>query len=148
MSASTANKTHSDANCIFCKIVAGTIPAKKISETETTIAFLDIFPTSYGHALVVPKYHSAKLHELPSDAAKDLGGELVRVSQAIVKATGCADFNVLQNNGQIAHQVVPHVHFHIIPKPNETDGLSIEWPSKKADDAVLDELLNKVKGNL
>jgi diadenosine tetraphosphate (Ap4A) HIT family hydrolase len=68
---------------------------------------------------VIPKHHSAKIHELPGDAAKDIGTELVRVSAAIVKATGCSDYNVLQNNGQMAHQVVPHVHFHIIPKPME-----------------------------
>ena len=126
--------TTSENNCIFCQIVDGTIPSKKISETTTTISFvsdyvsreiaraitlhtlqLDIFPTSYGHTLVVPKHHSAKLHELSADAVKDLGSELVRVSRAIVQATGCSDYNVLQNNGQIAHQVVPHVHFHIIP---------------------------------
>ena len=134
----------SDPNCLFCKIVAGTIPCKKISETDTTLAFLDIYPTSHGHALIIPKYHTEKLHELPADAVKDLGSELVRVSKAIVKATGCSDYNVLQNNGQIAHQVIKHTHFHIIPKTDEQSGLGVTWPSKKADDDKLTELQKHV----
>jgi diadenosine tetraphosphate (Ap4A) HIT family hydrolase len=88
--------TQSDPGCLFCKIVSGAIPCKKISETDTTIAFLDIYPTSHGHALIIPKHHTEKLHELPDDAVKHLGSELVRVSKAIVKATGCSDYNVLQ----------------------------------------------------
>eukprot|EP01108_Squamamoeba_japonica_P006583 TRINITY_DN5379_c0_g1_i1.p2 TRINITY_DN5379_c0_g1~~TRINITY_DN5379_c0_g1_i1.p2 ORF type:complete len:170 (-),score=45.65 TRINITY_DN5379_c0_g1_i1:18-527(-) len=134
----------STPDCLFCKIVAGQIPCKKISESATTIAFLDIFPTSPGHSLIIPKYCAEKLHQLPAEQAADLGSELIKVAKAVMTATGCEDYNVLQNNGEAAHQVVKHVHFHVIPKPSAKQGLGVSWPSAKADDAVLDELQAKI----
>ena len=115
-----------------------------MSESATTVAFLDIFPLSPGHTLVIPKHHSQKLHDLPPAAVSDLSAELIKVAGAVVKATGVEDYNILQNNGEPAHQVVKHVHFHIIPKPDEKRGLGIKWPSGKADEKELDDMLAKV----
>jgi diadenosine tetraphosphate (Ap4A) HIT family hydrolase len=133
---------------LFCKIIAGEIPSQKLSETATTFAFLDIFPTSRGHALVVPKHCAEKLHEIPAHQLSDVGAELAAVAKAIVAATGTPDYNVLQNNGALAHQVVKHVHFHIIPKPDDAHGLGVSWPSAKADPAALDTLRAQVTAEL
>jgi len=132
-----------DPNCIFCKIIAGTIPSYKVLDTAKTFAFMDINPLSEGHVLVIPKYHCAKLHELPPDDMADVGPALVKLA----KAVGAPDYNILQNNGTIAHQVVQHVHFHIIPK-DSNHGLGISWPMYAADQAKLKEHAEKIKGRL
>lgn len=96
-------------------------------ENEYVLAFLDVSPLSRGHTLVIPKEAVASLHELSEESAKALGAALVIVSKAIVKATGIAEYNILQNNGATANQAVFHVHFHIIPKPSPEEGLVIDW---------------------
>ena len=111
---------------LFEKIIAGDIPCYKVYEDEFVFAFLDIAPLSKGHTLVIPKEAVAYLHELSEDAAKALGKALVKVSAAVLEATGATAYNILQNNGAEAHQVVDHVHFHIIPKFGD-EGLAIEW---------------------
>ena len=111
------------ANCIFCKIIKGDIPSIKIAETAMSYAFMDISPLSRGHCLVIPKEHAERFHQLSEDSAADVGRLLNRVS----KAMGVDDFNILQNNGAICNQAVFHVHFHIIPKTSEDDGLGIRW---------------------
>ncbi|KAJ2076894.1 Adenosine 5'-monophosphoramidase [Coemansia sp. RSA 988] len=116
-------------DCIFCKIVKGDIPSVKLLETANTFAFLDVGPLSEGHALVVPKYHAEKLHEVPDSFL----AETMPVAKQIATALNVENYNVLQNNGSLAHQEVPHVHFHVIPKPNAEEGLTIGWPSKEAD---------------
>eukprot|EP01102_Stenamoeba_stenopodia_P005263 TRINITY_DN15821_c0_g1_i1.p1 TRINITY_DN15821_c0_g1~~TRINITY_DN15821_c0_g1_i1.p1 ORF type:complete len:137 (+),score=25.63 TRINITY_DN15821_c0_g1_i1:92-502(+) len=133
-----------DPDCLFCKIVAGKIPCVKIHETEHALAFLDIFPLSEGHCLVIPKYHAEKLHQLPEAAMADVGPVLVKVA----KAVGAENYNILQNNGSIAHQVVKHVHFHIIPKPNEEQGLGIQWPASKAETEALQAVAGTIKQRL
>ncbi len=111
---------------LFEKIIAGDIPCYKVYEDDFVFAFLDIAPLSKGHTLVIPKETVAYLHELSEDAAQALGKALVKVSAAVLEATGATAYNILQNNGAEAHQVVDHVHFHIIPKFAE-NGLGIEW---------------------
>ena len=111
---------------LFEKIIAGDIPCYKVYEDEFVFAFLDIAPLSKGHTLVIPKEAVAYLHELSEDSAKALGKALVKVSAAVLEATGSTAYNILQNNGAEAHQVVDHVHFHIIPKFGD-EGLAIEW---------------------
>ncbi|KGO48020.1 Histidine triad (HIT) protein [Penicillium expansum] len=134
----------SSAACIFCKIIKGDIPSLKLFENEKVFAFLDIQPLSRGHALVIPKFHGAKLTDIPDE---DLL-EILPVAKKIAKATGAVDFNILQNNGSIAHQVVEHVHFHMIPKPNEKEGLIVGWPAQETDMAKLKALHEEIKSNL
>ena len=76
---------------------------------------------------MIPKESAASLHELSRESGAALGAALVAVANAVVKATGATDYNVLQNNGAGAHQAVFHVHFHIIPKFSSEDGLVIDW---------------------
>ncbi len=111
---------------IFDKILDGEIPCHRVYEDEHVLAFLDIGPLSRGHTLVVPKERKAQLHELGDEAAAALGRVLPRIARAILKATGATAYNVLQNNGAAASQIVQHVHFHIIPR-FESSGLGLVW---------------------
>ncbi|KAK7195995.1 Scavenger mRNA decapping enzyme C-term binding/HIT domain containing protein [Novymonas esmeraldas] len=129
------------ANCIFCKIVAGDIPCAKVAETSKAFAFMDIGPLARGHVLVIPKQHAACLHELDVESAADVGVLLAKTSRAVAGPDGATQYNVLQNNGRLAHQEVPHVHFHVIPKRDAETGLKIGWdtvavaPDALAEDA-------------
>ncbi len=112
---------------IFSRIIAGEIPCHRVYESALVIAFLDIAPLSPGHTLVVPKRECEFLHQLDDASAAALGEALPRVARAVLAATGATAYNILQNNGAAAHQAVPHVHFHIIPKPNPELGLGVGW---------------------
>ncbi|KAF8459522.1 HIT-like domain-containing protein [Terfezia claveryi] len=132
------------AACIFCKIIKGEIPAFKLFESEKVFAFLDIQPLSQGHALVIPKFHGEKLHDIPDDQL----AELLPVAKNIAIACGAIDYNILQNNGKVAHQFVPHVHVHMIPKPNEQEGLGISWPVQQTDMDKLKALHAEIKAKM
>ncbi|EOD52272.1 Histidine triad (HIT) protein [Neofusicoccum parvum] len=132
------------AACIFCKIIKGEIPSMKLFESDKTFAFLDIGPLSRGHSLIIPKHHGAKLHDIPDDQLT----EILPVAKKIAQAAGAEDYNILQNNGRIAHQVVDHVHFHMIPKPNEAEGLGIGWPTKEANKDELQKLFEEIKAKM
>ncbi|OXV06665.1 hypothetical protein Egran_05564 [Elaphomyces granulatus] len=134
----------SSAACIFCKIVKGDIPSFKLFESEKVLAFLDIQPLSRGHALVIPKFHGVKLTDIPDE---DLT-EILPVAKRIAIASGAENFNILQNNGRIAHQFVDHVHFHMIPKPNETEGLGVQWPMQETDMEKLKALHAEIKSKM
>ncbi|KAI9150155.1 HIT domain-containing protein [Paramyrothecium foliicola] len=115
------------------------IPSFKLFESEKTLAFLDIGPLSKGHALVIPKFHGAKLADIPDDQLS----EVLPVLKKLVNATGATDYNILQNNGTIAHQEVHH-----IPKPNEKEGLGINWPTSPADMDKLKALAEEIKSKI
>ncbi|KAF3059514.1 Hit family protein 1 [Daldinia childiae] len=132
------------AACIFCKIIKGEIPSFKLFESDKTFAFLDINPLSKGHALVIPKFHGAKLADIPDDQLS----EILPVVKKLVAATGATNYNILQNNGRIAHQVVDHVHFHMIPKPNEEQGLGVGWPQQTTDMDALKALYEEIKAKM
>jgi histidine triad (HIT) family protein len=117
------------ADTIFSKILAGTIPCHRVYEDAHVLAFLDIAPLAPGHTLVIPKEPARTLDELSDEAAAALGRVLPRLCRAVKQVTGCAAYNVLQNNEALAHQAVFHVHFHIIPKPDEARGLGLRWPT-------------------
>lgn len=85
--------------------------------TPVVIAFLDIMPLSRGHLLVCPRRHAPKLTGTTPAEARELGYYLRVLSAAMSRATGVDDWNVVQNNGAAAAQVVPHMHYHIIPRP-------------------------------
>ncbi|KAI9144003.1 HIT domain protein [Paraphysoderma sedebokerense] len=131
------------SSCIFCKIIRKEIPSLKLFENELTYAFLDIGPLSLGHALVIPKAHGEFLHDIPDENLADLMPVTKKVVKALQEVTGMKDYNILQNNGRAAHQVVPHAHWHIIPKRGE-DGLGITWNTKTFDNNQLKELADKL----
>ena len=119
------------ADTIFSKVLRGDIPCHKVYEDEHVLAFLDIGPLSFGHTLVIPKEEVATLDQLSDESSAAIGRVLPRLCRAIKAVTGTEQFNVLQNNGPMAHQAVFHVHFHIIPKPGVDQGLGIKWPASK-----------------
>src|SRR5690348_17408736 len=104
-------------DCIFCKIVKGDIPSRKVAETEKSLAFLDAFPLTKGHTLVIPKKHYVKIQEMSKEDNSDLF-EVVRI------LTGKMDYLtpsslVAIHNGKESGQEVPHVHVHIIPRDTD-----------------------------
>ena len=118
---------------IFTRIIRGEIPCHRVYEDEHVLAFLDIAPLSPGHVLVVPKEPAETLDALSDDSAAAVGRVLPRIARAVMAVTGTRDYNVLQNNGVAAHQAVPHVHFHVIPKPGSGRGLGVGWPAGPLD---------------
>ena len=122
---------------VFDKIMAGEIPCHKVYEDDHVFSFLDIGPLSRGHTLLIPKERKAFLHELSPESAAAIGRVLPKLCRAVLAASGATAYNVLQNNGSEAHQVVMHVHFHIIPKIGDA-GLGIGWrpTSLSADEAA------------
>lgn len=133
-----------DIHCIFCKIIAGQIPCHKLHETERALAFLDIMPLSAGHALIIPKKHCVTLDQMSAEDAGACMEIAPKLAAAILKATGATGFNLLQNNGRIAHQAVMHVHFHIIPK-FEDAGLGIGWTPGKLSNEQAERLKAGIK---
>ena len=119
-----------DPSCIFCKIIAGAIPALRVYEDDQAFAFLDIGPLAEGHLLVIPKRHYHRLEDMDPDAVAAVARLLPRLSRAVIQVTGCPAYNVLQNNGKEAGQEVGHVHFHIIPR-TAADGLGYRWNAGK-----------------
>lgn len=132
---------------IFDKILSGEVPSYKVYEDEHVFAFLDIGPLSRGHTLVIPKERKAFLDELSEESAAAIGRVLPRLCRAVKRATGCTAYNVLQNNGGAAHQVVMHVHFHIIPK-TASGGLGMRWDAGRLDDAAARDLVAKIQAAL
>ena len=135
------------ADCIFCKIIAGQIPAATLIETDRVVCFLDINPVNPGHALVVPRRHFAGLLDLSADEARAAIVVAQRVAAAIVQATGSPAFNILQNNGRCAGQLIDHVHFHVIPR-NPSDGFSFGWRQLKYEEGELKALQDAIRARL
>jgi histidine triad (HIT) family protein len=133
---------------IFGKIIAHQIPCYKVYEDERVLAFLDINPLTRGHTLVVPKEAAQSLDRLSDESAAAVGRVLPRLCRAVMAVTGVADYNVLENNGVNAHQAVPHVHFHIIPKPNSAEGLGVAWPARPVDHEVAADLADRIRNAL
>ena len=103
-------------DCIFCKIVAGEIPATKVHEDDTAIIFLDINQAAKGHLLLVPRRHEEQWHQLDGQIAAHLGALAARWAPAVLEGLQADGYNLLQNNGQAAGQEVMHVHLHLIPR--------------------------------
>jgi histidine triad (HIT) family protein len=128
---------------IFSKIIRGEIPCHRVYEDAAVLAFLDVNPLSRGHTLVIPKEAVATLDKLSDESSAAIGRALPRIARAVMTATGATAFNILQNNGAAAHQVVMHVHFHIIPK-FEGRGLGVGWEPTKADNDDLKALRERI----
>ena len=130
-------------DCIFCKIIAGDVPAYQVYEDENVLAFLDVAPVNYGHILVIPKGHFANLEEIPEEKLAAVAAAVKKVGQALKRGLGAAGYNVQVNNDPVAGQVVPHLHFHVIPR-QAGDGLKL-WPQGKYADGEADEVAEKIK---
>lgn len=137
----------SDSDCLFCKIIRGTIPSARVLETDQVVAFLDINPINHGHLLLVPRAHHAHLAELPDEIAAHAGSLLPRLCRAVAAATGAHGFNVIMNNGRVAGQTIDHGHWHIIPRFPD-DALHWPWPQGKYARDELDGMKARIEAEL
>ncbi len=118
-------------DCIFCKIVAGDIPAHKVYEDEHCLAFLDIHPLARGHVLLIPKAHVRTMDELSPMQAGHVLSNLPGLVKSVSRAVEAEGVNILQNNGKAAHQEIMHVHVHIIPRTSG-DAWQFNWPAMES----------------
>jgi histidine triad (HIT) family protein len=122
----------SDPECIFCKIVAGELPAQIVDQDERTVAFMDISPATRGHALVVPRRHARNLLEIQRE---DLEATIVaaqRLAQTVSNRLGADGVNLLNSCGSAAWQTVFHFHVHVIPR-YAGDPLRLPWTPAAGD---------------
>ena len=136
-----------DANCIFCKIVAGQIPCFKLLEDETSIAFMDINPVNPGHALSVAKGHWPTVDVIPPDVLASVARTAQRVAKAVIGELKPIGVNLLQANGEGAGQSVPHLHIHIMPR-TKGDDVNLNWAPKPGDMAAIKAVYEKLKAAL
>lgn len=132
-------------DCIFCKILAGEIPCTKIYEDSSTLAFLDINPATEkgGHTLILPKKHYELITEIPEKELQALIQTIQKISKALLELY--PGLNLLQNNKRIAGQIVPHLHFHLIPR-YEDDGIKISyWKTHKYGPEEDQKIANRIK---
>lgn len=133
---------------IFEKIITREIPATIVYEDADTLAFMDIGPIIKGHTLVIPKTCYDPVTETPDEVLSKLMSVCKRIAAAQIGALGADGVNIIQNNGTAAGQVVPHIHFHVIPR-FEGDGHHWNWNAKKyADAAEMEKFANKIREGL
>jgi histidine triad (HIT) family protein len=121
-----------DPDCLFCKIVAGEVPAEFVAQDERTVAFMDINPATRGHALVIPRRHAKDLHEIdPEDlAATALAAQ--RLAATARERLGADGVNLINSCGSAAWQTVFHFHIHVIPR-YDGDPLRLPWTPAPGD---------------
>ncbi|MFB5088742.1 HIT family protein [Psychrobacillus sp. PGGUH221] len=119
------------SECIFCKIIDGSIPSAKIYEDEHVYAFMDIMPLTKGHALAIPKNHKENVYDLSEEEASNLFKVVPKIASALKDAYGPVGMNLLNNNGAPAGQSVFHFHLHFIPRYDQTDGFRATWNTKE-----------------
>ena len=135
------------SDCIFCKIVAGELPAIKLAEGEHTIAIMDAFPATRGHALVITRQHREDVLEMTDEELAETNIMLRKLAAAIQKVTGCPAFNLLNNKGRLAGQVVFHAHFHVLPR-YEDDNMQVAFSKIDMTDEQKAELAREIRGQL
>lgn len=121
-----------DPDCIFCKIVAGELPAKIVDEDERTVSFMDIAPATRGHALVIPREHAVDLLSVDREDLNAVVAASQRLAGRMKDALGADGVNLLNSCGAVAFQTVFHFHVHVIPR-YEGDPLRLPWVPKEGD---------------
>ena len=134
-------------DCIFCKIVAGDIPATKVYEDEETLAFMDIHPGNPGHTLVITKQHVRNLFDMEPETGAAVMRSAVKVAQAIRDALQPDGLSLHQANEPAASQEVMHFHLHLLPRW-EGDDISQLWHPKEADLDTIQEIAEKIQAHL
>lgn len=104
------------SDCLFCKIISKAVPSEIVYEDADVLAFLDINPVNPGHVLVMPKQHYEDFMALPEEDCARLAKVIKRVMKVMIQDLGYEGVNLFQNNKPAAGQVIPHLHFHIIPR--------------------------------
>ena len=129
--------------CIFCSIVKGDVPAFRIFENEEYLAFLDIFPAALGHTLVIPKKHSADIHEITGSEYGALAAQTKEVADLISNKLGTDGVTIMQMNRAAGWQSVFHTHFHVIPRFT-ADNLNQPWKPAAVSQNELSEIHSRI----
>ena len=133
-------------DCLFCNIIRKKQDAYVIFEDDSHIAIMDKYPIQKGHSLVMPKIHREKIVDMSDEDVGKLFSMVPTIARGIMAATGADGFNIGQNNGRSANQIIPHVHVHIIPRYNKVGNL---WTRRMiTNDTDLDDLAKKIRNNL
>lgn len=133
------------SDCLFCKIIAGDIPAEKVYEDEHAIAFLDIHPVAPGHTMVIPKVHAENYLDLPDSEVGPLGIALKNVTTMVKEALKPEGFNIGANMLKAAGQAIDHLHIHIIPRWDDDGGGSMHSIVKNPPTEDIQEIANKIR---
>lgn len=128
--------------CVFCKIIDGEIPSSKVYEDDEVLAILDLSQVTKGHTLVMPKKHYANILEIPAEELGKMIQKVQMIARKVTKKLNAKGFNILVNTNEIAGQSVMHLHFHIIPRYDENDGIKIEFKESGLD---LNQVLSEIK---
>lgn len=126
-------------DCIFCAIVAGDLPATRIAQTQSALAFMDINPATRGHALVIPKTHATDLLEIGQPDLEHCMVLAREIAARAVDRLGADGVNILNSCGVAAWQTVFHFHVHVVPRYLGKDGLELPWVPTAGDPAVIAE---------
>ena len=131
--------------CIFCSIIAGQEPCVCIHRDDGFLALMDKYPINPGHALVMPTKHYETLLQMPPAEVGRLYSLVPKIAKAIISTVKADGFNVGQNNGTAANQIVPHVHVHIVPRFHD-DSPDGKWPSRRvASQEEILQIAQKIK---
>jgi histidine triad (HIT) family protein len=133
----------SSEDCLFCKIIAGDIPADIVDSDEKTVAFLDINPATRGHALVVPRKHAANLMEIEPEELEAVTVAAQRLAKRMKQTLKPAGFNVLNSCGTAAWQSVFHFHIHVVPR-YPGDPLVLPWKPAAGDPEKLKSIAEEI----
>jgi histidine triad (HIT) family protein len=134
--------------CIFCSIISGQEPCVQIRRENGILVLMDKYPINPGRALLMPTKHYETLLEMPPEEVGKLYSMVPTVARAIITAVNADGFNVGQNNGIAANQIVPHVHIHIVPRFND-DSPDGKWPSRMvATYHEITRIAQKIKDNM
>lgn len=139
--------TSPPGECIFCRLIAGEIPAAKVYEDEQTLAFMDIGQVNPGHVLVAVKRHAATLLDLSPEEAGAAMQTAQRIAQALKASFDPPGITLLQANGKEGDQTVFHFHLHVVPR-HGNDGITLSWPRKNPPREVLEEYAGRLRGSL
>lgn len=139
--------TSPPGECIFCRLIAGEIPATKVYEDELTLAFMDIGQVNPGHVLVAVKRHAATLLDLTPEEAGAAMQTAQRIAQALKASFDPPGITLLQANGKEGDQTVFHFHLHVVPR-HGNDGIALSWPRKNPPREVLEEYAGRLRGGL
>jgi histidine triad (HIT) family protein len=132
-------------DCIFCAIVAGDAPAEIVDSDEHTIAFMDIAPATRGHALVIPRAHSADLMEISDEDLAHTVAGAKRLAAGMQSTLNPDGFNVINACGRAAWQTVFHFHLHVIPR-YEDDPLELPWVPSPGDPEAIAAAATQIRG--
>jgi histidine triad (HIT) family protein len=130
-------------DCLFCKIISGEIPSYNVYEDDFAYAFLDINPIASGHTLVLPKVHVTKLAELEGEALSGWAIALQKVVAGVESALEPEGLNIFINQGEVAGQIIPHLHVHIVPR-SIGDGVRFETPTVKLSEVEFRDKSKKI----